>query len=77
MRRRPFPSDFEGFVQPLPMHLDESADAAIRIRAAYDRENRKQQDVRQLIEFALGATRVGDCREERKKTFNDFKATSE
>src|SRR5664280_2250112 len=69
MRGRPFPSDFEGFVQLPPMHHDESADAAIRIRAAYNRENGKQQDVRQLIKFAFSATWVRDCREERKKTF--------
>ena len=46
-----------------------SADAAIRIRAAHDRENGKQQHVRQLVDFALGGTRVVDRDEQRKKRF--------
>ena len=69
MSRRPFPFDFEGFVQLFPMHLDVSADASIRIGAAHHCENGKQQHVRQLVEFALGATRVCNRREQRKKRF--------
>ena len=37
--------------------------------AAHDRQNGKQQDVRQLIEFAFGAPWIGDCREVRQETF--------
>jgi hypothetical protein len=50
------------------MDLDEGANAAIRVCAAHDREDRKQQDVRQLIELAFGAPWIADCREERKET---------
>ncbi len=46
MRRRPLPLDREGFVQPLPMHLEVSADAAIGIGAAHHGENGEQQHVR-------------------------------
>jgi hypothetical protein len=42
MRRRPFPIYLEGFVQLSPMHFDEGADAAVRIGATHDRQNRKQ-----------------------------------
>jgi hypothetical protein len=68
MRRRSLPLDLEGFVQPLPMRLNVSADAAIRIGAAHHCENGKQQHMRLLIEFTLSATRVENCPEERKKT---------
>jgi hypothetical protein len=44
----------------LPMHLDESADAAIGVGATHDRQNGKQQHVRQLIELAFGAPRIGN-----------------
>src|ERR1035441_1123577 len=39
------------------------------VEAADDRENGKQQHVRQLVKFALGATRIGNCRDERKEMF--------
>jgi hypothetical protein len=67
MRRRPFPLDLEGFVQRSQMRLAVCLDAAIRIGPAHDGQNGKQQDVRQPIEFALGAARVGDCGEQREK----------
>jgi hypothetical protein len=44
------------------MHLGVSANPSIRIGAAHHREDGKQKHVRQLVEFALGATRVVDCR---------------
>jgi hypothetical protein len=69
MRGRPFPAYLESLVQLSPMDLDEGADAAIRVGAAHDRQNGKQQDVRQLIEFAFGAPWIGDCREVRQETF--------
>ena len=51
------------------MNPDEGLDAAIRIRAADDGENGKQQHMPQLVELALGATRIGNCREQREKMF--------
>ena len=67
MRRRPLPLDLKGFVQRLPMRFEIRLDASIRIGAAYDGENGKKQDVRQLIELALRAARVGDRGEKREK----------
>src|ERR1017187_7491340 len=69
MSGRPFPADLEGLVQLSPMDLDEGADAAIRVGSAHNCQNGKQQDVRQLIEFAFGAPWIGDRREEREKAF--------
>ena len=69
MRGRPFPAYLKSLVQLSPMDLDEGADAAIRVGAAHDRQNGKQQDVRQLIEFAFGTPWIGDCRELRQETF--------
>jgi hypothetical protein len=52
------------------MDLDEGTKyAEMMSRAAHDRQNGKQQDVRQLIEFAFGAPWIGDCREVRQETF--------
>ena len=67
MRRRPLPLDLEGFVQRSAMRLEISLDAAIRIGSAHDGKNGKQQYMRQPIDFALGAARVRDCGEQRKK----------
>jgi hypothetical protein len=39
------------------------------VGAGHDRQNRKQQDVRQLIDFAFGTPWIRDCREVRKKPF--------
>ncbi len=72
VRGRPLPADLEGFVQLSSVDFDEGADAAIRVGAAHNRQNGKQQDVWQLIKFAFGPPRVGDCREERKETFERF-----
>ena len=65
----PFPSDLKGSVQLWPMDLDEGADAAIRVGTAHNRENGKQQDMRQLVKFAFGAPRIGDCCELREEMF--------
>ena len=67
MGGRPFPVDLEGFVQLSPMDLEVGLDAAIRVGSAHDRENGKQQYVRQPIEFAFGAPRIGDCGEQRQE----------
>ena len=53
------------------MHLDEGADAAIGVGAAHDRQDGKQQHVRQLIELALGAPRIGNPRQQREETFGE------
>jgi hypothetical protein len=65
----PFPSDLKGSVQLWPMDLDEGADAAIRVGTAHNLENGKQQDMRQLVKFAFGASRIGDCCELREEMF--------
>ena len=46
MSGRPFPMDAESFVQLFPMDPEVSSQPAIRIGAADNRENRKQQHVR-------------------------------
>ena len=68
----PFPANLERLVQLLPMNLDESFDASIRVRAAHNSQNGKKQNMRQLIEFALSAARVGDQSQQRKKLFKGF-----
>jgi hypothetical protein len=68
----PFPANLERLVQLLPMNLDESFDASIRVRAAHNSQNGKKQNMRQLIEFALSAARVGDQSQQRKKLFKRF-----
>jgi hypothetical protein len=45
MGGRSFPADFEGFIELSSMDLDEGADAAVRVRAADNRQNGKQQNV--------------------------------
>jgi len=59
------------------MDLDEGADAAIRVGTADNRENGKQQDVRQLVKFAFGGRGSGIVSSCERKCSNDFKATSE
>jgi hypothetical protein len=46
MSGRPSPAEPEGLVQFSPMNFDEGTDAAIRVGAAHNRQNGKQQDVR-------------------------------
>ena len=46
MSGRPSPAEPEGLVQFSPMNFDEGTDAAIRVGAARNRQNGKQQDVR-------------------------------
>jgi len=60
MRRRPLPFDLERSIQRSSMRPEVCLDATILIGAAHDGENGKQQDVRQPIEFALGAPRIRD-----------------
>jgi hypothetical protein len=69
VRGRPFPTDPEGLVEFLPMHFDEGADAAIGIGAAHNRQDGKQQHMRQLIELAFGAPRIGNHRQQREELF--------
>ena len=66
-RGRPFPKDPEGLVQASPANLDEGPEAAIRIGAGRDRQDRKQQDMREPGELASGAARIGDRRALRKE----------
>ncbi len=53
MGRCPLPSDSETRIQSIPMTVDESADAAIGVRARHDRQNGKQQDVGQATRLGL------------------------
>ena len=50
----------EAAVQPAAMDVDEGGYAAIRVAAADNRQDREQQDMRQLVELAFRATRIGD-----------------
>src|ERR1700675_3081255 len=61
------PANLESFVQPFPVRLDERTNASVRIGSSHNRQNGKQQNIRQLIEFTLGAARVTDHPEVRKK----------
>src|ERR1700676_3419306 len=63
----PLPADLESFVQPFKLNLDKRANAPVRVGSRHNRQNGKQQNIRQLIELALGATRVVDRLEARKK----------
>lgn len=69
MSGRPFPVDLEGLVELWPMNLDEGSNAAIRVGSAYNRQNGKQQYVRQLIELAFSASWIADPRELREEAF--------
>lgn len=62
VRGRPLPADLEDFVQLSSVDFDEGADAAIRVGAAHNRQNGKQQDLRQLIKFAFGPPAGGGGR---------------
>jgi hypothetical protein len=50
----------EGGVEPLAMHADEQADAAVGGGAREDRQHREQQQGSEAITLALAAARVGD-----------------
>src|SRR5277367_1337598 len=63
----PLPADLESFVQTFELNLDKRANAPVRVGSRHNRQNGKQQNIRQLIELALGATRVVDRPEARKK----------
>jgi hypothetical protein len=64
---RPLPTDRERFVQPSPVRLDEGANAPVRIGAGHNRQNGKQQNMRQLIKFTFSAARIRDRGKMRKK----------
>jgi len=49
--------------QPAAMHLDEGLDRTEGVAAGDHGEDREQQDVRQLVELALGPAGVGDLAE--------------
>src|SRR6202521_991565 len=70
------PANLESFVQPFPVRLDERTNASVRIGSSHNRQNGKQQNIRQLIEFTLGAARVADHPEVRKKAIERLVATS-
>jgi hypothetical protein len=63
----PLPADLERIVQPFEVNVDERANAPVRVGARHNRQNGKQQNMRQLIELALGAARVVDRPEVREK----------
>jgi len=69
VRGRPLPTDLERLVQPSAVRLDEGANAPVRIGARHNRQNGKQQNMRQLIEHSLGAARVADHPEVREEAF--------
>ena len=60
VRGRASPFQAETAVQPAAMNVDEGDDAAIRVAAADDRQDREQQDMRQLVELAFRAPRIGN-----------------
>src|SRR5688572_4311664 len=50
----------EGGVEPLAMHADEQADAAVGGGAGQHRQHREQQQGSEAVTLALAAARVGD-----------------
>src|SRR4051794_4834814 len=50
----------EGGVEPLAMHADEQADAAVRGRAGEDGQHREEQQGSEAVTLTLAAARVGD-----------------
>ena len=72
VRGRATPFQAEAAVQPAAMNVDEGHDAAIRVTAADDRQDREQQDMRQLVELAFRAPRIGDlCQYIEQRTERD------
>ena len=65
VRRWPLPTDPERLVQPPPVNLDESADAAVRVGSRNHRQNRKQQHIALLVALAFGPSRIGNGGEKR------------
>ena len=61
--RRAPPFQAEGGIQLVAMHVDERDDTAIRVAACDNGEDGEQQDVRQLVELALGPARIRDIRQ--------------
>jgi hypothetical protein len=59
VRGRTLPCQVKNLVQPAAMDVDESDDASIRIPTGDDGEDRKQQDMRQLVHLALPAAGIG------------------
>ena len=69
VRGRAAPFQAEAAVQPAAMNVDEGHDAAIRVAAADDRQDREQKDMRQLVELAFRAPRIGDlCQDIEQRT---------
>ncbi len=66
---RPLPTDLERLVQPSPVRLDECVDAPVRVGSRHNRQNGKQQNIRQQIKFALSTAPVADHPEVRKEAF--------
>lgn len=60
VRRRAPPCQPEGLVQFGAVDVDKGDNATVRVGAANDGENGEQQDVGQLVEFALGAPGIGN-----------------
>jgi hypothetical protein len=50
----------EGGVEPLAMHADEQADAAVGGGASQDGQDREQQQGSEAVAQALAAARIGD-----------------
>lgn len=69
---RPFPAKSEGFVQIGPVDFHEGMDAAIRIGPAHHRQDREQQDMRQLVQLALAAPVIGNVRKQRQQRGEGF-----
>ena len=67
VRGRSTPFQTERFVQLATMNVDEGDDATRRIAAGHDGKNRKQQHVRQAVEFPLRPTRIGNFSQQIQK----------
>src|SRR3712207_1840319 len=58
MRRCLLPGQTEGGIPAQAMHVQERVDAPIRRGSGHYGQDRKQQQVRKLVELALGAARI-------------------
>src|ERR1700674_2802645 len=70
------PANLESFVQPFPVRLDERTNASVRIGSSHNRQNGKQQNIRQLISLPSarrGSRIIPRCE---RKGLNDCVATS-
>jgi hypothetical protein len=69
MDRRSFPLNSKRLVEPHPVHFHKSSYPSIRIRAAHNGQDGKQQNVRQLIELAFGTARIRDLGQSGQQRF--------